>query len=307
MSLEPKSEIVNAVEHDLYDESDYSYDDAEELARDPEGFKNSVYGHYDGDQSQDVPRSEPTPDMVKMAETDDLEGIISMVEAAAQISHDNKLGVMNCAAKKVTTEVWREELKVFQCFGATPLIAAASKGHHDIVEYLLRNGADPTLKGCVGEHKHIHAIDAANQVLGNTFNGRGSKKELMQKCCKPRRCVDMLTLTKYFWEDTSDSQGSYSSCGYHEAKRLSFNNAPTNMSGFIDALGTVHDISEYPENALDHFVLKEKYCTKPKMTCSSCGSVKYTSYFARKQVEMGTTAKCMSCVCKEKRNKIQKG
>ena len=77
-----------------------------------------------------------------MAKAGDLDGVKSIVES----SGEGKDKAINSARMKVQTEYWRGELKVFKCFGATPLLAAAMKGHHEVVQYLLTNGADPTLK-----------------------------------------------------------------------------------------------------------------------------------------------------------------
>ena len=94
--------------------SDYSYDECEEFVRDPVGFKAMVYGHSKEDFAN-VPKSEPIPEIVKLATKGDLEGIKCIVETA--VSHEEKMKVMNYARMQVQTEYWREELKVFKCLG----------------------------------------------------------------------------------------------------------------------------------------------------------------------------------------------
>lgn len=198
--------------------SDYSYDECQEFVRDPIGYMDMVYGRSKED-FVGVPRSESTPEIVILARDGKLDAVKSIVDSAAAVSHDKKMKVVNSAGMQVQTEYWREELKVFKCFGATPLIAAAFEDQHEIVQYLLMNGADPTLKGCTADaftsHSHINALDVANKKLGCILDtSEGNTKDVMKKCSKSRRCVDLLTLASYFWEDST-----YSSCGYDEMKR----------------------------------------------------------------------------------------
>lgn len=283
--------------------SDYSYEECEEFVRDPVGFKAMVYGHSKEDLAH-VPKSEQMPEIIKVATEGNINHLKCIVETS--VSHEDKMKLINSARMQVQTEYWREELKVFKCFGTTPLIAAASKGHHDIVQFLLSSGADPTLKGCVKDiytdHSHITALDAANRLLGSTLGGgsTGYTKEAVEKCSKPRRCVDLLTVASYFWEESP-----YSSCGYDETKRSVFTNCPGN--NFREALETVPPVSEYPKNAMDGTYLKEKYAKKkPKMMCSSCREAKTLARFSTNQVDKGELAMCMACVYKEKKNNMKK-
>jgi hypothetical protein len=59
--------------------------------------------------------------------------------------------------------------KEYEWHGLTPLAAAANCGHAHIVQYLLEQGADPTLAGCLSEDTHYNALRAAQAAL-NEFD-----------------------------------------------------------------------------------------------------------------------------------------
>ena len=127
-------------------------------------------------------------------------------------------------------------------FDITPLTLAAMRGHHDIVEFLLRQGADPTLKGISYEdielpdnsaplvelpHYNMNAFDAANKLTRKI------------RCC--RRTEDLLRVVKPYWK-----RCVYSGASATRHQRLAFTNEPINTEWLLDALDQVpklHDVS----------------------------------------------------------------
>ena len=125
-------------------------------------------------------------------------------------------------------------------FDITPLTLAAMRGHHDIVEYLLRQGADPTLKGISYEdielpdnsaplielpHYNMNAFDAANKLTRKI------------RCC--RRTEDLLRVVKPYWK-----RCVYSGASATRHQRLAFTNEPINSEWLLDALDQVPKLQD---------------------------------------------------------------
>jgi hypothetical protein len=71
-------------------------------------------------------------------------------------------------ASKRWTEIdykTRGVIRKYEWHGPTALAAAARRGHSHIVQYLLEQGADPTLIGCPSEDIHHNALQAAKARL----------------------------------------------------------------------------------------------------------------------------------------------
>jgi len=186
-------------------------------------------------------------------------------------------------------------------FDLTPLAAAATLGHHEIVEYLLQQGADPTLRGYPKEKGTMDALEAAKQNLdyetrqGNT-NG--------VKCNNAQRCVDLLTVANLYWD-----KASYSNPHYSTKARAVFSNTPTNYQLLQGALEFVPDISEYPEKKLQEASLEFlKQSSSLMLMCSVCNERKRKSLFTEQQILMVTdrrSSKCNECVRKERMEKAR--
>ena len=144
---------------------------------------------------------EPRPEISNAICRGDLKSVQRIVNAAAAISIDEKNKTINYARQ------WGEHNTFYATesnplegnppttnwFDVTPITLAAMRGHDQIVEYLLRVGADPTLKGCPYEdieldhdteplvnlpEYHMNAFDAANKLTRKI------------RCC--RRTEDLL-------------------------------------------------------------------------------------------------------------------
>ena len=102
--------------------------------------------------------------------------------------------------------------KEYEWFDITPLAVAASKGRDDIVQYLLEEGADPTLSGCPHDDVYWNAFQAA----------RGE------------RCVALLDAVKPFWK-----KAVYAGHHYNANARKKFDNKPNDFEGMLRALRAV--------------------------------------------------------------------
>lgn len=81
----------------------------------------------------------------------------------------------------------------YEWYNWTPLATAAIQGHPQVVEYLLRQGADPTLEVCYSDNAHFHGALAVAKA-----NGHNS------------RCIQMLELAAPFWKRHGHSSSHFS-------------------------------------------------------------------------------------------------
>jgi hypothetical protein len=102
--------------------------------------------------------------------------------------------------------------KEYEWFDINPLAVAASKGHDEIVQYLLEEGADPTLVGCPYDDTYWDAFKAAHGT----------------------RCIALMEAVKPFWK-----KASYAGQRYDAKSRKKFTDEPTDREGMLNALGTV--------------------------------------------------------------------
>jgi len=238
-------------DYDDYDD-DYEYDPSDHMTNDPVGFYTHGYGGYGYDTSH-VPRDEAKPELVKHVEEGNLQAVRDVVESVATTSHEEKNKLLNYARRWTEVDYRMSGFtKEYEWFDLTPLATAALKGHHNIVQYLLEQGADPTLEGCPSDNVHLDALQAANKKLGSAFDSGNRATWNI-----PRRCVDLLSVANFFW-----NKAAYSGSGYSQTKRVIFSNRATNMEHLQQALNEVSDIAEYPQKSLkkeDLKSLKAKY------------------------------------------------
>ena len=147
---------------------------------------------------------EPKSGMCKAVARGDLVSVQQIVDAAATISSEEKNRVINYARKwtehNMAYESEENPHAVAEWYDVTPITLAAMRGHDAIVEFLLQQGADPTLKGCSLDdlimgltndenltmvdlpELHMNAFDAANKLTNKI------------RCC--RRTRDLLMVVK---------------------------------------------------------------------------------------------------------------
>lgn len=231
---------------DLNDQVD-AYDAYDHMISDPVDFQMHGYGGFGYDTSHVAPDSSK-PTLTLRAEEGDLSNVRRIVEEAAAVSPSTKNATLN-SARRWTEVDYRMSgfTKEYEWFDATPLAAAAFRGHHDVVRYLLEEGADPTLKGCPEEDVHFNALEGAILSLdkcrrtagqgGGTGAGGKDGVVLRGSQC----CVDLLKAAAPFWKDAS-----YSSSRYSKTARNKFNNAPMDPDGLLAAVGAVPALVEVP-------------------------------------------------------------
>ena len=189
----------------------------------------------------------PRPDITKAVARGDLASVRNIVDAAAAISFDAKIKTLNC------TRIWNEQHPAYQAednrasiaewFDVTPITTAAMRGHHEIVEYLLAVGADPTLKGCPYDDVEIPRDDG--QPLFNIpelhMNAFEAASKLSRKIRRCRRTQDLLMVVKSYWK-----RSIYSGSSAARHKRTTFSNLPLNLGWIVDGLKQVPQIEAYP-------------------------------------------------------------
>ena len=97
---------------------------------------------------------EPKPDIIRSIERGDISVVKYYVEAAASVSDAEKRKVINHARVISEVDDYGQGISAYgnRFYDLTPLATAAMNGYHDIVQFLLEQGADPTLIGChIGE------------------------------------------------------------------------------------------------------------------------------------------------------------
>ena len=233
------------------------------------------YGGFGYDASH-VPRDDPTPPIVVEAGKGNLTKVKFLVEGTPEKPLDatQKRCILN-VSKRWTEVDYKASgfTKEWEWHGATPLIAAARNGHADVVEYLLRNGADPTLQGCVRDDVHWDAFSAADKsirledgtkaekwmvsypdiVNDESLSSEQAAKRLHQVGNNGKRhCIRLLNSAKPFW-----NPASYSSSHYSKSREsCKFSNKPKNMTHLIEALDAVDPMPEATEAALTDLVAK---------------------------------------------------
>jgi len=309
--------------YDSYDDDGFmygaDYDAVEHMTRDPVGFQMHGYGGFGYDTSHVRPDEVP-PELTRSAKEGDVASARMIVEKAAAVSDEKKNAVVNHARRWTEVDYRMSGFtKEYEWFDLTALATAASKGHHDIVQYLLEQGADPTLKGCPWEDDHLNALMAAEKLLQKSKNTAGGSKSagddgLMLRCSQ--RCVDLLQAAKPFWKDATYSSSQYSN------KREKFTNTPTDLEGLLRAVGSVPAMDEVPPRAITskrgaaktkagkkiaaNYDSKENIINgttsgnatggQHQRLCSRCNAYKPTGSYTKNQRAKGAAAKCKDCV-----------
>ena len=141
--------------------------------------------------------SEAIPDICLRASEGNLSAVQRVVEAAAKISKHEKRATVNKA--RVWIKLNYNKTKYCELFDATSLAYACLNGHHDVAQYLLEHGADPTLRGTVPPSWSVNARGAVHKLYGKIEHGEFSYPEssVMEKCST--RCENLLLAARPFW------------------------------------------------------------------------------------------------------------
>jgi hypothetical protein len=163
------------------------YDPFDHMTNNPVDFYTRGYGGFGYDTSH-VKKDEPRSELFNQASAGNLSEVKRIVEGAENVSEEEKSKVIN---------------------HAFDITLAALKGHEEVVQYLLEQGADPTLSGCPHADTVLDAFQAA----------RGT------------RCNALLEAVKPFWE-----RAKYAGVHYDAKSLKKFTNSPTDVNGMLRAL-----------------------------------------------------------------------
>ena len=141
---------------DDYDYGDYEdYDPSDHMMNDPVGFQIHGYGGFGYDTSHVEP-SEEHSELYNASSAGDLAKVRELISKTE--TRKAKLELVNHARKWTEVEYRNSGFtKEFEWYDRTPLMAAILRGHEEIVQYLLQEGADPVLKACYGEDAYTFA------------------------------------------------------------------------------------------------------------------------------------------------------
>jgi len=246
---------------DYYDDSDdYDYDDYQGGV-DAMTFQISGYGGFGYDTS-DVTPNDPHSAVFLAAQEGNLDRVRCHIEGGARNDTKERLELLN-GARRWTEVDYRMSgfTKEYEWFDLTPVAQAALSGHSSVVMYLLRQGADPTLKGCPTENEYYDALAAAKKAhsknvssimtffhfskkstvfeaaacarhLGEVESPRASAIKLVRELAEdPPVCVKLIEAVQPFW-----LQAPYSSAQYTPSARSEYTNKPIDMQALLSAL-----------------------------------------------------------------------
>jgi len=279
--------------------ADDDYNPMRHMMDDPVDFQMHGYGGFGYDTS-DVPKDEPKPTITKKADAGDLAGVKSVVEKTPA---NKKAHVINHARRWTEVDYRMSGFtKEYEWFDITPVATAAWRGHDQIVQYLLEQGADPTLVGCPTDDVHRDAFQSAEaKIKVEDRNSKGPKSEALLRA---KRCVDLLTAAKPFW-----NPASYNGSRYGKNARTDFTNKPTNTKELLDALSSIPALPQDKSGAAE---AKKKKPAAPnvssggstvKHTCVECKEDKSKSEYSRNQWSKGSDkGKCKDCIDSSKKN-----
>ena len=211
-------------------------------------------------------------------------------------------------------------IQQLEWYDITPLTLAVTRGHDDIVEYLLRLGADPTLMGYpknqlqypdtnnndnnIKAHNNSNIMDAyiASSRLCNMIRG-----------C--RRTQDLLLSVKPFWKKASYYGSNVTTASLSSSTaavttttlsnnklRTEYTNAPIHTTWMLMAIDQVPKIVDYPLVCLNYnesmFVNATYWKTKMYDYSKVIKDTKLTASSTTTNdswIEVGQSRRCSSC------------
>ena len=268
------------------------------MAEDPVHFQMYGYGGFGYDTSH-VPKDEPEPPITKKAHNGDLAGVRAIVKTTPA---NKKAQVINHARRWTEVDYRKSGFtKEYEWFDITPVAKAALCGHDQIVQYLLEQGADPTLVGCPSEDCHWDAHRCAEARVQMEESRCSEHPKFARALMSGKRCIDLLNAAKIFWKPAP-----YKGSRYDKNARKEFTNKPTNILGLLGALSAIPAL---PGDECSAAQARKKKPAAPstssapsngptmKHICSQCKEQKSKSEFSKNQWSKGSYGgKCKNCI-----------
>jgi len=216
-------------------------------------FQMYGYGGFGYDTSHVKP-NEKESTFVKAARSGDVRKMRSLLDEV----HDEgqRRALLNQARRWTEVDYKMSGFtKEYEWFDLTPLAHAAKEGHFDAVEFLLREGADPTLSGCLTDDVFYTAAKAAEacykeiegqitQICTPTehYTSRSLYREvknpqeyadmLFEKLDNAKKCQEMIDACNSFWNCASYASNRFS----NDRAKSGYSNKPTDTEGLLAAL-----------------------------------------------------------------------
>ena len=206
-------------------------------------------------------------------------------------------------------------IQQLEWYDITPLTLAVMRGHDDIVEYLLRLGADPTLMGYPkNQPQHPDSNNNNNKAHNNIMDAYVAASRLCKMIRRCRRTQDLLLSVKPFWKKASYYGSSVTSASAavtsstttsssNNKLRTEYTNVPIHTTWMLRAIDQVPRMVDYPllclnydESMFDVTYWKTKMCDYTKVIKDNkLSSISTTSMNDNNWVEVGQSRRCSSC------------
>jgi len=235
------------------------------------------------------PKDEKDSNLVTAASAGNLEAVKRIVQDCPP---DLKAGTLNCARK--WTEV-DEKMggydKSWEWFGDTAIIAAARAGHVEVVQYLLMEGADPTLSSCprcdgyetaqkAVEDREKHLDSTIEKIkMGTIFVSEHDVEKdakifvrgIIEKQNRLKIISDLLKEAGKYWDRAKYASESYSK---ERSKAFAENpNKPTNLEDLRRGIASTVATLDVDQEVLDEVAAKYALLIeKKKVEVSERGS-----------------------------------
>ena len=205
-------------------------------------------------------------------------------------------------------------IQQLEWYDITPLTLAVMRGHDDIVEYLLRLGADPTLMG-YPKNQLQHPDNYNNKAHNNIMDAYVAASRLCKMIRRCRRTQDLLLSVKPFWKKASYYGSSVTSASAavtsstttsssNNKLRTEYTNVPIHTTWMLNAIDQVPRMVDYPlpclnydESMFDMAYWKTKMCDYTKVIKDNklSSMISTTSTNNNNWVEVGQSRRCSSC------------
>lgn len=249
-------------------------------------FQMYGYGGFGYNTSSRVKPDQKESIIVTAARQNHLNAIVQVLEREKD---DTKRRILLNGAKRWTEVDYKMSgfTNEYEWFDLTPLATAARQGHAEIVEYLLKQGADPTLEGCPTDNEYYNASRAAADKLKRlskdmdtllslkqqddierlynrfSINVLVKKSNTEQECAQNlldkkehyRLCLEMLEAVEPFWNKAPYAGSRYSL----DREKSGYSNLPTDMRALVAAVTSAKE--QYEQSRKDE-TMKESLAAK---------------------------------------------